>query len=249
VFETGAGQVTISKEEKNMESKTNVVLVHGAWADASCWSKVIPLLQKQELNVTGVQLSLNTLEDDIAVTRHALASQHGPTVLVGHSYGGAVITGAANQAPNVTALVYIAAFGLDEGESLDSLSKQGPAPAGSAQIHPDDNGHLWIDRAGFYKAFVADAEPVEASVMAATQRPLGIAAFTTKSGPPAWQHLPSWYLISSDDQMIPPAAQELMAQRMDATMSSVPASHASMVSRPKEVSAIILQAVESTRSK
>src|SRR5438309_3506498 len=125
-----------------MEPKANVVLVHGAWVDGSSWSKVISLLQNKGFNVTAVQLPLTSLDDDIAVTRNMLAAQKGATVLVGHSYGGAVITGAANSAPNVTALVYIAAFGLDEGESIEGLGKQGPAPAGAAQIRPDDHGFL-----------------------------------------------------------------------------------------------------------
>ena len=222
-----------------MESKTNVVLVHGAWADGSTWSKVISLLDQTRFNVTAVQLPLTSLDDDIAVTRNALAAQKGPTVLVGHSYGGAVITGAANQAPNITALVYIAAFGLDEGESLEGLSKQGPATAGAAQIHPDANGFLWIDRDGFAKVFAADVDPAEARIMAAVQRPLSIKSFTAKSGPPAWKHIRSWYLVSSNDQMIPPQAEEFMAKRMGATVRAVPASHASMISHPKEVADMI----------
>jgi len=228
-----------------MESKTNVVLVHGAWADGSSWSKVIPLLDQKRFNVTAVQLPLTSLEDDIAVTRNALAAQMGPTVLVGHSYGGAVITGAANDAPNVTALVYIAAFGLDEGESLDSLSKQGPATAGGAQIRPDEHGYLWIDRNGFAQAFAADADPVDARIMAVVQKPLSMKSFTTKSGPPAWKHIPSWYLVSSKDQMIPPQAEEFMAKRMGASVRTVPASHASMISYPKEVAEMISSAAAS----
>src|ERR1700722_1718843 len=157
-----------------MESKKNIVLVHGAWADGSSWSKVITLLQKQGFNVSAAQLPLTSLENDIAVTRNMLAAQKGPTVLVGHSYGGAVITGAANDAPNVTALVYIAGFGLDEGESLETLSKQGPAPAGAAHIRPDAHGFLWIDRDGFAQAFAADADPADARVMAVAQKPLSI---------------------------------------------------------------------------
>jgi pimeloyl-ACP methyl ester carboxylesterase len=227
-----------------MESKSNVVLVHGAWADGSSWSKVISLLDPKRFNVTAVQLPLTSLSDDIAVTRKALAAQKGPTVLVGHSYGGAVITGAANDAPNVSALVYIAAFGLDEGESLESLSKQGPATAGAAQIRPDEYGFLWIDRDGFANVFAADVDPVEARVMAAVQRPLSFKSFTEKSGPPAWKHIPSWYLVSSNDQMIPPQAEEFMAKRMRATVRRVPASHASMISHPKEVADLIGAAVE-----
>jgi pimeloyl-ACP methyl ester carboxylesterase len=231
-----------------MEAKTNVVLVHGAWADGSSWSKVIPLLQDKGFNVTGVQLPLTSLTDDIAVTRKMLASQKGPTVLVGHSYGGAVITGAANGAANVTALVYIAAFGLDEGESLESLSSQGPATPGSAQIRPDDSGFLWINYDGFPQAFAADVDLVQARVMAAVQKPLSIKSFAEKSGPPAWKHIKSWYLVSANDQMIPPQAEEFMAKRMGATVRSVPASHASMVSQPKEVADLIFAAAESSRS-
>jgi pimeloyl-ACP methyl ester carboxylesterase len=225
-----------------MEAKTNAVLVHGAWADGSSWSKVIRLLQKKGLNVTAVQLPLTSLDDDIAVTRNALAAQKGPTVLVGHSYGGAVISGAANEAPNVTALVYIAAFGLDEGESIDSLSKQGPATAGAAQIRPDEHGFLWIDREGYAQVFAGDVDPVEAGIMAVTQKPLSIKSFTAKSGPPAWKHIPSWYLVSLNDQMIPPQAEEFMGKRMGATVRSVPASHASLVSHPNEVADMIVQA-------
>jgi pimeloyl-ACP methyl ester carboxylesterase len=232
-----------------MELKKNIVLVHGAWADGSSWSKVITLLQKQGFNVGAVQLPLTSLDDDIAVTRNLLASQNGPTVLVGHSYGGAVITGAANDAPNVTALVYIAAFGLDEGESLEGLSKQGPTTAGGAQISPDGHGSLLINTAGFPQAFAADVDPAEARVMAVTQRPFSLKSFAAKSGPPAWKHIPSWYMVASNDQMIPPQAEEFMAKRMGATVRTVAASHAAMVSHPKEVVELIIQATESGKQK
>src|SRR5216684_4562762 len=139
-----------------MKSKTNIVLVHGAWADGSSWGKVIPILQQKGFNVTAAQIPLTSLADDIVVTRNLLAAQKGPTVLAGHSYAGVVISGAANDDPNVKALVYIAAFGLDEGESIDALSKQGPAPAGAAAVRPpDENGFLWIDQDGFAKASAA----------------------------------------------------------------------------------------------
>jgi pimeloyl-ACP methyl ester carboxylesterase len=240
---------TKNGEEINMETKTNVVLVHGAWADGSSWGKVITLLQNKGFNVTAAQLPLSSLDDDIRATRNLLSTQKGPAVLVGHSYGGAVITGAANNAPNVAALVYIAAFGLDEGESLDALSKQGPATAGAAQIRPDDHGFLWIDRDGFAKVFAADVDPTEARIMAAVQGPLSISSFTAKSGPPAWKHLPSWYMVASNDQMIPPPAEEFMAKRMGATVRTVPSSHAAMVSHPKEVVDLILMAAESSGAK
>ena len=229
-----------------MNSKINVVLVHGAWADGtSSWGKVIPLLQEKGFKVSVAQNPLTSLADDIASTRRLLSLQSGPTVLVGHSYGGAVISGAANDAPGVKALVYIAAFGLDEGESLEALSKQGPASAGSAQIQPDAQGFLWINTEGFHQAFVADADASEAAVMAVTQKPLSIASFTDKAGPPAWKKLPSWYLVSAADQMIPPAAEEFMAKRMNATVRSVAASHAAMVAHAAEVAEIIALAAQS----
>ena len=173
-----------------MTEQTNVVVVQGAWADGSSWGTVIPLLQQKGFNVTAAQSPLTSLADDIHVTQNLLAKQKGPTVLVGHSYAGAVISGAANDAPNVAALVYTAAFGPDEGESLDSLSKQGPAPSGAASVlPPDDYGFLWIYRDGFPKAFAADVDSVEARVMASVQKPLSINSFTAKSGPPAWKHI------------------------------------------------------------
>src|ERR1700728_3231356 len=173
-----------------MSKKRNIMLVHGAWADATCWSKVILLLQAKGYTVTAAQIPLTSLEEDVAVTRRLLAEQPDPTVLVGHSYGGAVITGAAEGVPQVKALVYVTAFGLDEGESLDSLSKTGPPSAGSAAIAPDAFGYLWINREKFHKSFAADVTTDEAAVMAAVQRPLSIASFTEKEGVPAWKHIP-----------------------------------------------------------
>lgn len=227
-----------------MTDKINVLLVHGAWADGSCWAKVILLLQAKGLNVTAAQIPLTSLDDDIAVTRRMLGMVAGPTVLVGHSYGGAVITGSANGAANVKSLVYITGFGLDEGESLESLSKQGEPSAGSAAIGPDENGFLWIDRERFHAAFVADATDTEAAVMAAVQKPLAFAAFTGMSARPAWKTLPSWYLQCTDDQMIPPAAQAFMAERMGATVRSVASSHAPFMAHATEVAEIIALACE-----
>jgi pimeloyl-ACP methyl ester carboxylesterase len=228
-----------------MTKNVNIMLVHGAWADGSCWSKVILLLQAKGYRVTAAQIPLTSLKDDIDVTRRLLAKQSGPTVLVGHSYGGAVITGAALALPQIKALVYITAFGLDQGESLESLSKQGPASAGSAAIEPDSDGFLWIDREKFHRSFAADATDDEVSVMAAVQRPLSIASFTEREGVPAWKSIPSWYLVCTEDQMIPPPAQEMLARRMGATVRSVPSSHAPFMSRPKEVAEIISLAVDS----
>jgi pimeloyl-ACP methyl ester carboxylesterase len=191
------------------------------------------------LRVTAAQIPLTSLEDDVAVTRRLLSTISGPTILVGHSYGGAVITAAGVDAPNVKGLVYITAFGLDEGESLASLSEQGPAPAGASAVEPDAHGFLWINRSRFHGAFAADATDEEAAIMAVVQKPLNVAAFGSKCGSPAWKTLPSWYLHCIDDQMIPPPAQAFMAERMGATVRSVPASHAVFMAHPGEVAEII----------
>ena len=228
-----------------MHKPVNLMLVHGAWADGSCWSKVILLLQAKGIAVTAAQIPLTSLSDDIAVTKRLLSMQQGPTVLVGHSYGGAVITGAAASTPQVKALVYITAFGLDQGESLQSLSQQGPSSAGSAAITPDGLGFLWIDREKYHPSFVADAMADDASIMAAVQKPLSVASFTEKAGAPAWKQIRSWYLICTDDQMIPPPAQEFFAKRMKATQRSVASSHAAFMAHPQEVADIILEAVKS----
>jgi pimeloyl-ACP methyl ester carboxylesterase len=227
-----------------MSKKANIMLVHGAWADGSCWSKVVLLLQAKGYNVTAAQIPLTSLENDIEVTRRLLSEHSEPTVLVGHSYGGAVITGAATATPQVKALVYITAFGLDEGESLESLANQGPPSPGSVSIQPDAHGFLWINRDSFHNSFAGDATADEASVMAAVQKPLALAAFGGKEGVPAWKTLPSWYLVCTEDQMIPPPAQEFLAKRMNATVRSVPSSHCPFMSKPEAVADIIALAAE-----
>ena len=228
-----------------MSKKANILLVHGAWADGTCWSKVILSLKARGYTVSAAQIPLFSLENDIEVTRRLLADQPEPTVLVGHSYGGAVITGVATETPNVKALVYITAFGLDEGESLESLSKQGPPPPGASAIEPDAHGFLWINRDKFHKAFAGGATDDEAAVMAAVQKPLSFASFGGKVGTPAWKTIPSWYLVCTDDQMIPPPAQEFFAKRMKATVRSVASSHCPFVSHPDAVADIIALAADS----
>jgi pimeloyl-ACP methyl ester carboxylesterase len=239
----------IERYQSNLENlmidkKPKVMLVHGAWADGSCWSKVIGLLQAKGYEVSAAQIPLTSLSDDIAVTRRLLASDEGPTVLVGHSYGGAVITGAATQTPQVKALVYITAFGLAEGESLESLSRQGPPSTGSAAIEPDEHGFLWINRDQFHQAFAADASEAEAALMAAVQKPLSIASFSELEGVPAWKQIPSWYLVCTADKMIPPTAQQMLAQRMKATARSVESSHAPFMSQAQAVADIIAEAAD-----
>jgi pimeloyl-ACP methyl ester carboxylesterase len=164
---------------------------------------------------------------------------------VGHSYGGAVITGTATETHQVKALVYITAFGLDEGESLESLANQGPPSPGSAAIEPDDDGFLWINREKFHDSFAGGATADEAAVMAAVQKPLGFAAFSGKESTPAWKTIPSWYLVCTDDQMIPPPAQEFLSKRMNATVRSVASSHCPFMSHPQDVADIIALAADS----
>jgi pimeloyl-ACP methyl ester carboxylesterase len=228
-----------------MNKQANIMLVHGAWADASCWSKVILLLQAKGYKVTAAQIPLTSLSDDISVTRRLLSKTKEPTVLVGHSYGGAVITGAATETPQVKALVYITAFGLDEGESLESLSNQGPPSPGSAAIEPDADGFLWINREKFHDSFAGGATADEAAVMAAVQKPLGFTAFSGKESTPAWKTIPSWYLVCTDDQMIPPPAQQFLSKRMNATVRSVASSHCPFMSHPQDVAEIIALAADS----
>jgi len=227
-----------------MNKNVNVILVHGAWADGSCWSKVLLQLRDNGINASAAQIPLTSLPDDIAVVRGLLSNTKGPTILVGHSYGGAVVTGAATGVSHVKGLVYIAAFGLDEGESLESLAKSGPPAPGAAAIAPDDKGLLWIDRAKFRDAFAADATADEAYVMAAVQRPLSLVSFAGKQGSPAWRTLPSHYLVCTDDKMIPPDAQRFMSKRMGAMVKTAPSSHAAFIAHSKQVTDLILLATE-----
>ena len=230
---------------------TNVVLVHGAWADGSCWSAVIERLQQASYGVTAVQLDLTSLSEDVARVRQVLSAQTSPTMLVAHAYGGAVITGLGRDIPHVVGLVYVAAFVPDEGEIMKRLIIEGPQPAGGAAIRPDEYGLIWLDRAGFVQYFAPDVDLIQARVLASVQKPIAISSWLGEEpfGEPAWKGLPSWYLITEQDQMILPAAQYFMARRTGATISSVASSHAAMVSHPDVVATLILQAVASVQEK
>lgn len=228
-----------------MATLPNVVLVHGAWGNASHWNKVIGPLQEKGYNVTAVENPLTSLEDDAERTRELIAAQDGPVILVGHSYGGAVITQAGNE-PNVKALVYIAAFAPDEGDSLGSIFARREAPSGAANIKPDAHGFLWIDRDKFHESFSQDLPDSEAALMAATQKPIAGRCFEDKSGPPAWKNKPSWYQVSEQDHMIPPATEQWMAERMaPQKIVSLQASHASLASHPDVVVSLIEEAARS----
>jgi pimeloyl-ACP methyl ester carboxylesterase len=220
--------------------KANVLLVHGAWVDGSSWNAVIPILQRHGHTVVAVQLPLTSLADDVAWTRHVLAERlQGPTVLAGHSYGGAVISGAATGIENVIGLVFASAFAPDEGETLGGLNAQFPPPPGLAHSQPDSLGFLWFDPAALPANFAQDIPVSQARVLATTQKPIAARCFIDPAGPPAWKTLPSWFLVSTQDRMINPDLERFMAARIGATTIEVRSSHASPASHPHEVAKLI----------
>jgi pimeloyl-ACP methyl ester carboxylesterase len=216
-----------------MHPRPNIVLVHGAWVDGSSWSAVIERLQADGYHVTAPQFPLTSLADDVARLRQVLALQDGPTVIAGHSYGGQVMTALGNDAPKVVGLVYIAAFGLDEGESLGGLLAQGPPTPALAHQFVDEKGFVWLTEDDFVNA--GDVDPVKAKVFYAVQQPLAASTFDDVMTVPAWKLVPSWYLVAQDDQALPPDAQRMFANRMRATTLEVPSGHLAMVSHPAEV--------------
>lgn len=221
---------------------TNIVLVHGGWADGSSWSKVISILQKAGHKVIAVQLPTHSLADDVATVKRAIDLVGKPVTLVGHSYGGEVITNAPYNNPNVTGLVYIAAFAPNEGQSLSTFVS--PAKFPKELFIKDSGGFIYLNPKIFRENFAQDINPSEADIMAIVQKPFNQSLFIEKSGPPAWKHLPTWYQISDDDHMIPPDVQRTFAKQMNATTISLPASHASYVSHPNEIADFILKATK-----
>ena len=219
----------------------NVVLVHGGFVDGSGWEDVYTRLRRDGFNVSVVQNPTNSLADDVAATRRVIAAQDGPVILVGHSYGGVVITEAGND-PKVSALVYIAAFVPDTGESVSSLIANPPPGAPVPPILPPEDGLLMLDRSKFAAAFAGDLDPDRAAFMADSQLPWGVDALQGTISHPAWKTKPSWSLISQDDRMIPPAAQREMSKRAGATVVETPGSHAIYVSQPEAVADLIARA-------
>ena len=227
-----------------MGAQTNVVLVHGAFADGSSWRHVLPLLEAKNLHVAAVQLPETSFQDDVAATRRLVSLQKGAVVLVGHSYGGMVITAAADD-PNVKALVYVTAFAPEQGESAGDLIARFPAPAGGAHIVPQAGDFLWLDPAVYREMFCADVEAKEARVMAAVQKPIAKSAFAEKLNAAArWHELPSWYVVADKDQMVSPELERFLAKRLRATTVTLPTSHVPMISRPAEVAKVIVAAAE-----
>jgi len=228
-----------------MTGRPNIVLVHGAWADGSCWNGVIERLQEAGYAVRAPQFPLTSIGDDVARLRQVLAFQDGPTVVVGHSYGGQIITSLGTDAPNVVGLVYIAAFGLDQGESLGALLAQGPVAPALAHTFTDQRGFVWLSEEDFVGHFAGDVDKAHARTMWAVQQPLAGSAFTDVMGAPAWRTLPSWYLVAKNDEALPPDAERRFAARMHATTDEVSASHVAMVSHPDDVAGLIERAAES----
>ena len=227
-----------------MAVQPNIVLVHGAWADGSSWSAVIERLQADGYNVTAPQFPESSLAADVARLRQVLARQNGPTIVAGHSYGGQIITALGTDAPNVVGLVYIAAFGLDEGESIGGLLAQGSPTPALTHLDIDPQGFAWLPEDDFVNHFAADVDPVMARVMYAVQQPLAASTLQDVMGVPAWKSLPTSYLVAQNDEAIPPDAERQFAQRMGATTTEIPSSHVSMVSHPTEVAQLIAKAAE-----
>jgi pimeloyl-ACP methyl ester carboxylesterase len=224
----------------------NIVLVHGTGVDGSSWSKVIPILQNAGHKVIAVQLPLHSLPDDVATVKRAIDLVGAPVILVGHSYGGFVITNAAYNNPSVKGLVYVAAFAPKEGQSLGNFIDASKLPKGFLVF--DSGGFIYINPAMFHQAVAPDTDPAQAKVLAAAQKPYSKSILAEKSGPPAWKQLPSWYQVSENDSLIPPVVERMFAKQINATTISIPSSHVSLVSHPNEIAQLILNATKgSTR--
>lgn len=225
------------------ESTMTIVLVHGGFVDGSGWENVYQLLKKDGYNVAIVQHPTISLADDVAATKRVIHAQNGPVILVGHSYGGAVITEAGND-PQVTGLVYVAAFAPDKSESVSTLIKDPPPGAPVPPILPPQNGYLLLDKSKFPASFAGDVEEEKAAFMADSQVPWGVEALSGAISEPAWKSKPSWYLVATDDRMIPPPAQRLMSKRAGSKVVEVAGSHSIYISQPNAVAALIKEAAK-----
>jgi pimeloyl-ACP methyl ester carboxylesterase len=228
-----------------MTELPNIVLVHGAWADGSSWSPVIEALQADGYHITAPQFPETSLADDVARLRHVLSLQNGPTVVAAHSYGGQITTALGNDAPNVTAIVYVAAFGLDEGESLGALLGAGPPTPSLAHLIIDSQGFGWLPEDDFVEHFAAGVDPDRARVLHAVQQPISLSTFDDVMGEPAWKSHPTWYLVAANDEAIPPDAERQFAARMGATTVEVEAGHLAMLSHVGDVVKLIEEAARS----
>ncbi len=228
----------------NSLDKPAIVLVHGAFADATGWQHVIPLLEADGYFVVAVQNALTSLADDVATTKRVIDAQQGPVVVVGHSYGGMVITGAAAGNPNVKSLVYIAAYIPDEGEVIGGLNTMFAPPLLATGVVPDAAGFLYVDRAQFHEIFCKDVPDAEARIMAATQKPITSAAFGQSVEAVAWKSIPSWSIIAQADNAINPDLERFMSKRANATTIEVDSSHVPFISHPEIVTNVIKEAAQ-----
>ena len=220
-----------------------IALIHGAWADGSSWAAVIRRLQAAGHDVVAPQLPHTSLADDVAKVRHVLSLRHEPTVVAAHSFGGQVVTALGADAPNVVGVVYVAAFGLDEGESIGALLAQGPPTPALANFQIDDEGYAWLPEDAVVKHFAPDVDPDEARVMYAVQQPLAASTLDDVMGTPVWKHVPTWFAVARHDEVIPPDAERAFVARMGATTVEVDSSHVVMISHPDEVTSLIESAV------
>src|SRR5271154_1162365 len=240
--------VTGASAQASKATVKNIVFVHGAWADGSSWSKVIPLLEAKGLHVVAVQNPLTSLADDVAATKRAIALQDGPVILVGHSYGGAVITEAGND-PKVVGLVFVAAFAPGDGESVASISKPYPAAPLGGELRPDAQGFLSVTPKGIAEDFAQDLPEKEKQILTATQGPTNGACFGATITTAAWKTKPSWFVIAGNDRAIPPELEKAEATMMKAASITVTSSHVAMLSHPKEVAELVEQAAAKAGSK
>lgn len=232
-------------EEVNTPALPNVVLVHGGWADGASWSGVIQRLQAKGYNVIAPNFALADVQEDATQLRQILSSLTGPTIVAGQSYGGEIMTALGTDAPNVVGLVYICAWAPDTGDSIVSLAEPYTLSPALTELRVDAQGFSWITQENFRDYFAADVDPVQANIMYATQNPFSTNVFgAALQGEPAWKTLPSWYLLTSNDQMIAPELQRFMAERMGATVVEIASSHVPMVSHPEEVTDLIETAVQ-----
>ena len=222
----------------------SVVLAHAAWADASSWNKVIPPLQRRGMQVVAVQIPLTSLSEDVATVRRTLKRVSGPVVLVGHSYGGAVITAAGSGSPKVRALVYIAAMAPDEGETVGQLLHRAAPHASAPALLPDEDAFLWMSAKGFADAVAHESSAVDAALMAATQKPIAIKCVEERMTKPAWKEKPSWFLVAERDRMIASGTQRYMAHRTGGYVHAMEVDHTPLASAPDRVVAIITEAVD-----
>jgi pimeloyl-ACP methyl ester carboxylesterase len=229
------------------EKVKTVLLIHGAWADGSSWSKVVPLLEAKGMHVVAVQIPLTSFADDVTATQRAIALEDGPILLVGHSYGGAVITEAGND-PKVVGLVYVSAVAPEKGESAFGLITSVQTPIGS-ELRPDSSGYLKLTPKGIAEDFAQDLSPKEIEVLTATQVPTSVGAMKGEVTTPAWKSKPSWYIIAANDRAISPDLEISQAKRIGATTTTVPSSHVIMLAQPSKVANVIFEAAAKISSK